>query len=171
LDTITDYPALKVVIDHEEIPELWLWHDARPGENERQKASQSWATVTSVRKALAGQRSQLAEDAPNEGSSCRNRQASWECQIIRAACGSDLSGHASVGYVNSVNAPTVARAVSTPSFDAVAAQIGLNYVLGRTLTCFILYSFSYQNNGAVLASERDDDVTVNQFQLPSSKIF
>ena len=78
---------------------------------------------------------------------------------------SDLSGHASVGYVNSVNAPTVAPAVPTPSFDAVAAQIGLNYVLG------ILYTFSYRNNGAVLASGRDDDVTVNQFQLPSSKIF
>ena len=84
---------------------------------------------------------------------------------------SDLSGHASVGYVNSVNAPTVAPAVSTPSFDAVAAQIGLNYVFRRTLTSFILYSFSYQNNGAVLASERDDDVTVNQFQSPSSKTF
>ena len=124
-----------------------------------------------MREALADERSHLAEDAPNEGSWRRNRQASWECQITRAACGSDLSGHASVGYVNSVNAPTVARAVSTPSFDAVAAQIGLNYVLRRTLTGFILYSFSYQNNGAVLANGRDDDVTVNQFQLPSSKTF
>ena len=74
---------------------------------------------------------------------------------------SDLSGHASVGYVNSVNAPTVAPAVSTPSFDAVAAQIDLNYVLGPTL----------KNNGAVLASGRDDDVTVNQFQFFSSKTF
>jgi hypothetical protein len=61
--------------------------------------------------------------------------------------------------------------VSTPSFDAVAAQIGLNYVLGRTLTGFILYSFSYQNNGAVLASGCDDDVTVNQFRFLSSKTF
>ena len=84
---------------------------------------------------------------------------------------SDLSGHASVGYVNSVNAPTVAPAVSTPSFDAVAAQIGLNYVLGRTLTGFFLYTFSYQNNGAVLASGRAGDVTVNQFQFLSSKTF
>ena len=84
---------------------------------------------------------------------------------------SDLSGHASVGYVNSVNAPTVAPAVSTPSFDAVAAQIGLNYVLGRTLTGFFLYTFSQQNNGAVLASGRAGDVTVNQFQFLSSKTF
>ena len=61
-----------------------------------------------MRKALAGQRSQLAEDAPNAG---------------------------------------------------------------RTLTGFILYTFSYQNNGAVLASGRADDVTVNQFQFLSSKTF
>ena len=78
---------------------------------------------------------------------------------------SDLSGHASVGYVNSVNAPTVAPAVPTPSFDAVAAQIGLNYVLG------ILYTFSYQNNGAAFASGRAGDLTVSQFQLLSSKTF
>ena len=58
---------------------------------------------------------------------------------------SDVSGHASVGYVNSVNAPTVAPAVSA------TAQIGLDYVLGRTLTGSILDTFSYQNNGAVLA--------------------
>ena len=68
LDTTADYPALKVVVDHEEVSELWLGHGARPGENERQKASQSWATVKSVRKALAGRRSQPAEDALNEGS-------------------------------------------------------------------------------------------------------
>ena len=67
---------------------------------------------------------------------------------------SDLSGHASVGYVNSVNAPTVAPAVSTPSFDAVAAQIDLNYVLGRMLTGSLLYTFSCRNNGAELASGR-----------------
>jgi len=83
----------------------------------------------------------------------------------------DLSGHASVGYVNSVNAPIVAPAVSTPSFDAVAAQIGLHYVLSRTLTGFILYRFSYQNNGAVLASGRAGDVTLNQSQFLLSKSF
>ena len=76
---------------------------------------------------------------------------------------SDVSGHASVGYVNSVNAPTVAPAVSA------TAQIGLDYVLGRTLTGSILDTFSYQNNGAVLASGRAGDVTVNQFQFLLSK--
>ena len=84
---------------------------------------------------------------------------------------SDLSGHASVGYVKSVNAPTVARAVSTTSFDTVTAQIGLNYILGPTLTGSILYTFSYQNNGAALASGHTGDVTVNQFQFLLSKTF
>ena len=65
---------------------------------------------------------------------------------------SDLSGHASIGYVNLVTVPTVAPAVSTTSFYMVTAQISLNYVLGRTLTGSILYTFSYQNNGALLAS-------------------
>jgi hypothetical protein len=51
---------------------------------------------------------------------------------------SDVSGYASVGYVNSVNAPTVAPAVSITSFDTATAQIGLNYVLGRTLTGSVL---------------------------------
>ena len=84
---------------------------------------------------------------------------------------SDQSGHASARYVNSLNAPTVAPAVLTTSFDTVTAQIGLNYVLGRTLTGSILYTFSYQNNGAVLASGRTGDVTVDQFQFLLSKTF
>jgi hypothetical protein len=83
----------------------------------------------------------------------------------------DLTGYASVGYVNSVNAPTVAPAVSTTSFDTVTAQIGLNYVLGRTLTGSILYTFSYQNNAATLASGRTGDVVVNQLQFLLSKTF
>jgi uncharacterized protein (PEP-CTERM system associated) len=83
----------------------------------------------------------------------------------------DLSGYASVGYVNSVNAPTVAPAVSTTSFDTVTGQIGLNYVLGRTLTGSILYTFSYQNNAATLATGRTGDVVVNQLQFLLSKTF
>jgi hypothetical protein len=75
----------------------------------------------------------------------------------------DVSGHASVGYVNSVNAPTVARAVSTTSFDTV--------VLGRTLTGSFLCTFSYQNHGAVLASGRSGDIIVNQLQCLLSKNF
>ena len=88
---------------------------------------------------------------------------------------SDVSGYASVGYVNSVNAPTVTTVVtptvSTTSFDTVTAQLGINYVLGRSLTGSILYTFSYQNNGAVLAGGRNGDVAVNQIQFLLSKTF
>ena len=159
LNTMTDDPALKIVVDHQEVSGLWLWHGARPGENERQRAFQSWATVTSVRKAFAGERSHLAEEAPNGGSEASQPPGIRGMAVYTRSVRSGLSGHASVGFVNSVNAPTVAPAVSTPSFDAVAAQIDLNYVLGPTL----------KNNGAVLASGRASDVTVNQFQFLSSK--
>ena len=87
----------------------------------------------------------------------------------------DLTGSASVGYVNSVNAPTVTTAVtptvSTTSFDTVTTQLGINYVFGRSLTGSILYTFSYQNNGAVLAGGRTGDVVVNQIQFQLSKTF
>jgi hypothetical protein len=83
----------------------------------------------------------------------------------------DLTGYASVGYVNSVNAPTVAPAVSTTSFDTVTGTLGINYVLGRTLTGSILYTLSYQNNGATLAGGRTGDVIVNQLQFLLSKTF
>ena len=164
-------PSVKGRRRSQEVSGLWLWHGARPGENERQKAFQSWATVTSVRKAFAGERSRLAEDAPNGGSVAAQPPGIRGMAVYTRSVRSGLSGHASVGYVNSVNAPTVAPAVSTPSFDAVAAQIDLNYVLGRMLTGFILYTFSYQNNGAVLASGCAGDVTVDQFRFLSSKTF
>ena len=87
----------------------------------------------------------------------------------------DLTGYASVGFVNSVNAPTVttvaAPTVSTTSFDTVTTQLGINYVFGRSLTGSILYTFSYQNNGAVLAGGRTGDVLVNQIQFQLSKTF
>jgi hypothetical protein len=83
----------------------------------------------------------------------------------------DLNGYASVGYVNSVNAPTVAPAVSTTNFNTANASVGINYVLGRTLTGSILYTFTYQSNGAVLASGRTGDVFVNQLEFLLSKTF
>jgi hypothetical protein len=85
----------------------------------------------------------------------------------------DLNGYASIGFVNSTNAPTVAPAVSTSTtnFDTITANLGINYLLGRTLTGSILYSFSYQSNGAVLASGRPGDVFVNQLEFLLSKTF
>jgi len=83
----------------------------------------------------------------------------------------DLSGSATLGYVNSTNAQAVAPATSTVSFDTISATLGINYVLGRTLTGSILYTFSYQTNGSVLASGRSGDVFVNQLAFLLSKTF
>jgi hypothetical protein len=108
LDITTDYSALKAVIDHKEFSGLWLWHRARPLENERQKPSQSWATVTSMKKTLAGERSHLARmprTRDHESQPAGIRRMSDYTRSVR----SDQGGHASVGYVNSVNAPTVVR--------------------------------------------------------------
>jgi uncharacterized protein (PEP-CTERM system associated) len=89
----------------------------------------------------------------------------------------DASGYASVGFFNSVNSPTVVPGTTTinfnqrTSFDTVTATLGLNYVLGRTLTGSIIYSFSYQTNGTVLAGGRNGDVFANQLQFLLSKTF
>jgi hypothetical protein len=83
----------------------------------------------------------------------------------------DLNGYASIGYVNSVNAQTAVPATATANFDTVSASVGINYVLGRTLTGSILYTLSYQSNGTVLAGGRSGDVIVNQLAFLLSKTF
>jgi hypothetical protein len=89
----------------------------------------------------------------------------------------DVSGFASVGFVNSVNSPIVVPGTTTvnfsqtTSFDSVNANLGLNYVLARTLTLSIVYNFSYTTNGAVLAGGRNGDVFANQLQFLLSKTF
>jgi hypothetical protein len=89
----------------------------------------------------------------------------------------DASGYASLGFVNSVNSPTVVPGTTTVNFnqrtnsDNVNATLGINYVLGRTLTASIVYTFYYQTNGTVLAGGRNGDVFVNQLQLLLSKTF
>jgi hypothetical protein len=89
----------------------------------------------------------------------------------------DVSGSASVGFVNSVNSPTVVPGTTTvnfsqtTSFDSVNATLGLNYVLARTLTLSIVYNFSYTTNGTVLAGGRNGDVFANQLQFLLSKTF
>jgi hypothetical protein len=88
-----------------------------------------------------------------------------------------VSGSASVGFVNSVNSPTVVPGTTavnfsqTTNFDSVNATLGLNYVLARTLTLSIVYNFSYTTNGTVLAGGRNGDVFANQLQFLVSKTF
>jgi hypothetical protein len=89
----------------------------------------------------------------------------------------DVSGYASLGFVNSVNSPTVAPGTTnvnfsqTTSFDAVYASLGFNYVLARALTLSVVYSFSYNTNGTVLAGGRNGDVFANQLQFLLNKTF
>jgi len=89
----------------------------------------------------------------------------------------DVSGYASVGFVNSVNAPTVVPGTTIvnfsqiTNFNTVNATLGLNYVLARNLTASIIYNFSYQTTGTVVAGGRNGDVFANQLQLLLSKTF
>src|SRR5260370_28943797 len=89
----------------------------------------------------------------------------------------DVSGSASLGFVNSVNSPTVVPATNTvhfsqtTSFDSANSTLRLHYVLARTLTLSIVYSFSYQPNGTFLSGGRNGDVFANQLQFLLSKTF
>ena len=84
----------------------------------------------------------------------------------------DLSGSASLGYVNATNAPTLTAGQQIGSINTATAALSLNYVLGRTLTGSVLYSLSYQTNGATIGGGRGSgDVLVNQLQFVLSKTF
>ena len=89
----------------------------------------------------------------------------------------DVSGYASVGFYNSVNSPTVVPGTTTinfnqrANFNTVNASLGINYLFARTLTGSIIYTFSYQTNGTVLAGGRNGDVFANQLQFLLSKTF
>jgi len=90
----------------------------------------------------------------------------------------DVSGYASVGFLNSVNSPTIVPGTTTTvnfsqttNFNNINATLGLNYVLARALTASIVYTFSYNTNGTVLAGGRNGDVFANQLQLLLSKTF
>jgi hypothetical protein len=89
----------------------------------------------------------------------------------------DVSGYGSLGFLNSVNSPTVVPGTTTvnfserTNFNTVTATLGLNYVLGRTLTGSVIYTFSYYTNGTVLSGGRNGDVFANQLQLLLSKTF
>jgi len=88
----------------------------------------------------------------------------------------DLSGYATIGYTNSVNSPTVLVSPVTVSptitnnFNTVTAYVGLNYLLSRTLTGSLVYSFTFQTNGGSFTG-RTGDVFVNQLQFVLSKTF
>ncbi len=85
----------------------------------------------------------------------------------------DLSGYASLGFTNSVNAPTSATAltISTSNINTANTTVGLSYLFGRTLTGSLVYTFSYQSTGTTFTTGRTGDVFANQLQLVLSKSF
>lgn len=89
----------------------------------------------------------------------------------------DVSGYASVGFVNSVNSPTVVPGTTTinfsqiTNFNTISATLGINYLLANALTASVSYTFSYSTNGAVLAGGRNGNVFANQLQLFLNKSF
>jgi hypothetical protein len=90
----------------------------------------------------------------------------------------DLKFYSSLGYVNSANSPvaslnsfSVSLGNSTSNFNTVTGSVGLNYVLGRTLTGSLLYTLTYQTNGGSFGGGRNGDVLVNQLQFLLSKTF
>jgi hypothetical protein len=83
----------------------------------------------------------------------------------------DLSGFSSLGYFNSSNVITTTGGAPAGSLNTVTAYLGLNYSFAQNLTGSILYSFSYQSNGAGGAIGRSADVVANQLTFQLSKTF
>jgi hypothetical protein len=85
----------------------------------------------------------------------------------------DLSGYATLGYANSANVITSTTATPINSTNQITGYLGLNYLLGQTLTGSVYYSLSYFTNsaGAGTAIGRTGDVVVNQLTLQLSKAF
>lgn len=83
----------------------------------------------------------------------------------------DLNGTASVGYANTANVVTPTTLTVVSGVNTFNAYLGVNYLFARALTGSVLYSLSYQPNGAALTSGRSGDVVVNSLQLVLTKAF
>ena len=83
----------------------------------------------------------------------------------------DLNSSASVGYFNTTNVVTTTTLTPIGSINTVTANIGVNYLFGATLTGSVLYSFSYQTNGAALVSGQSGNIVANSLQFMLTKTF
>jgi len=83
----------------------------------------------------------------------------------------DLTGYASLGYANSANLVTSTTATPISNTNQVTGSLGLNYLLGKTLTGSVYYSLSYFTGGTGGAIGRSGDVVVNQLTLQLTKTF
>jgi hypothetical protein len=83
----------------------------------------------------------------------------------------DLTGNASLGYANSSNVIISTTATPISNTNQITGYLGLNYLLGQSLTGSVYYSLSYFTNGAGGATGRSGDVVVNQLTFALSKTF
>jgi uncharacterized protein (PEP-CTERM system associated) len=83
----------------------------------------------------------------------------------------DLSGSTSLGYYNSSNVITTTGGTPIGTQNNITAYLGVNYLLGQNLTGSILYSFSYQTNGAATAGRNSGTVVINWLTFQLSKTF
>jgi len=83
----------------------------------------------------------------------------------------NLNGTASVGYANTSNAVSPVTLTAVSSINTLSASLGVNYLFARALTGSLLYSFTYEPNGATVLSGRNGDVVVNSLQLQLTKAF
>jgi hypothetical protein len=83
----------------------------------------------------------------------------------------DLTGYASLGYANSSNVIISTTATPINSTNQITGYLGLNYLLGKSLTGSVYYSLSYFTNGAGGAIGRSGDVVANQLTFALSKTF
>jgi hypothetical protein len=84
----------------------------------------------------------------------------------------NLNGSASVGYANTANAVAVNNVIPIGTVNTLSANIGVNYLFARDLTGSVLYTLTYQPNGAaVAAAGRSGDVVANSLQFFLKKAF
>jgi hypothetical protein len=83
----------------------------------------------------------------------------------------DLNGFASLGYFNSSNVITTTGGAPAGTENTITAYLGVNYLFSQNLTGSILYTLSYQSNGAGGAVGRSGDVVANQLTFQLSKTF
>jgi hypothetical protein len=83
----------------------------------------------------------------------------------------DLNSYASIGYYNARDVNTIVPGPPISSLSTVTAYLGVNYLLGPSLTGSVLYGFSYQTNGASIVAGRTGDIVVNQLGFYLTKTF
>ena len=83
----------------------------------------------------------------------------------------NLNGSASVGYATTTNAVAVNTVTPIGTVNTLSANIGVNYLFARNLTGSVLYSLTYQPNGAVAVVGRSGDIVANSLQFFLTKAF